>query len=268
MQRNKQVYGFIYRNKVVTSEELSHYVREEFGWSYQYLRRKYLSKMIMDGRVMRIRNGLYAARNPYETDEALPSKYLVGSKVRDDYYLGYHTALELLGAGHSVNNGCYIAISKGSYFRPFKLGPLHFQGVQTRDLQTGSITLSMNFGDVKLSNPSRTFVEALHRPELAGGYEESIQSLEGLGGVELKDILKVLDLYDNGTLDRKVGFLLEQFSNNSPYYSGFTENDLDAIEKRIGSGFLYIDRSLPSKLAKRWKLYVPQFLIDYFEEGL
>jgi len=268
MKRYEQVYGFIYQKKVVTSEELTRFARDKFEWSYDYLRRKYLHKMIKDRRLMRIRNGLYAVRNPHETAEPFPNKYLVGSKIRDVYYLGYHTALELLGAGHSVNNGCYISIPKGSNFRSFELGSMYFQGIQTEDLKKEVITLRLNFGQVRLSNPSRTFVEALNRPELVGGYEEAILSLEGLGGVELKNLLKVLDIYDNRTLDRKVGCILEHLSKISPYYEGIGERDLDIIEKKIGDGLLFIDRNQPSKLIKRWKLYVPQFLIDYLEEGV
>ena len=268
MKRNDRVYEFIYRKKAVTSGDLSRFAGEEFGWSYEYLRRKYLRRMIADGRLLRIRKGLYAARNPHDIDEPLPDKYLIGSKIRDDYYLGYHTALELLGAGHSANNGCYVAIPKGSSFRPFELEPLHFQGIQTRDLDTEVTTIRMNFGTVRASNPSRTFVEVLHRPELAGGFEEAILCIEGLGGVEIKGIIKVLDTSDNRTLDRKVGYVLEKLSGISPYYGGITENDLATIEKRIGDGTLFVDRNLPSRRVKRWKLYVPDFLISLLEEGV
>lgn len=263
MKKNEQVYKFIYQKQVVTSEKLSSFAKEEFGWSYEYLRRKYLHKMIKDERLLRIRKGLYAARNPYETEEPLPNKYLIGSKIRKNYYLGYHTALELFGAGHSQNNGCYIAIPKDSYFRPFRLDRLYFKGIQTQDLDTEVTTLTMNFGTVRLSNPSRTFVESLNRPELAGGYEESILSLEGFGGIEIEGILKMLAIYDNLTLNRKVGCILEQFSKTSPYYGNIAENDLKAIERRIGDGLLFVDRNEPSTLIKRWKLYVPEFLIDY-----
>lgn len=267
MNRTDQVYSFIFQKEVVSSDELSQYASTVFGWNYKYLYLKYLRKLVTDGRLLRIRRGLYAARNPYNPGQSPPNKYLVGSKIRDKYYFGYNTALELLGAGHSVHNGCYIAIPQSRPFRPFELTPLHFQGILTRDLHTEVMTLELNFGPVRLSNPSRTFVEVLLRPELAGGYEEVILCLEGLGGVELGGIINVLDIYGNDNLNRKVGSILEKLAKTSPYYESITEKDLEEIKARIGDGLLYVDRNVPSTLVKWWKLYVPQTLINYFKEG-
>lgn len=267
MNRTDEVYAFIHGKKVVTTEELSRYARTEYGWDYNYLYRKYLYKLVSDGRLLRIRRGLYAARNPYDRDESLPDKYLVGSKIRADYYLGYHTALELLGAGHSVNNGCYVAVPKKNPFRSFELGSLYFQGILTRDLDTEVTKINMKYAELRLSNPSRTFVEVLLRPELAGGYEEAILCLEGLGGVKSQGIRKVLDIYGNDNLTRKVGYVLDRLSESSPYYEDIDEKALEDIEKRRGDELLYIDKNVPSTLVKRWRLYVPQFLINYLEGG-
>ena len=268
MNKTDQVYSFIYRKKVVTAKELTHYANTEFHWSYKYLYLKYLRKLVREGRLLRIRKGLYAARNPYDPYQSPPNKYLVGSKIRENYYLGYHTALELLGVGHSVHNGCYIAILQTHPFRPFEMESVHFQGVLSRDIDTEVITVELNNEPVRLSNPSRTFVEVLLRPELAGGYEEIILCLNGLGGVELKSILKVLDIYKNDNLTRKLGFVLERLSTTSPYYDSITDNDLEKIEARIGDGLLYIDKGASNTLIKRWKLYVPQTIINLFEEGV
>lgn len=267
MNKTDQVYAFIYLKGAVSSEELAHYADTEFGWDYKYLYLKYLRKLMNDGRLLRIRRGLYAARNPYDPDEPLPDKYLLGSKIRKKYYLGYHTALELLGAGHSVHNGCYIAVPRSNPFRSFELPPLHFQGILSRDLDTEIIMLDLKRGPVRLSNPARTFVEVLLRPELAGGYEEAILCLEGLGSVEPSGILKVLDIYGNDNLYRKVGYILEKLVETSPYYEGIGTRELDRIMLRIGDGLVYIDRNVPSILVKKWKLYVPETLIDYFKEG-
>jgi len=145
---------------------------------------------------------------------------------------------------------------------------VHFQGVLSRDIDTEVITVELNNEPVRLSNPSRTFVEVLLRPELAGGYEEVILCLNGLGGVELNSILKVLDIYKNDNLTRKLGFVLERLSTTSPYYESINEKDLERIESRIGDGLLYIDKGVPNTLIRRWKLYVPQTIINLFEEGV
>ena len=76
----------------------------------------------------------------------------------------------------------------------------------------------------------------------------------------------MIDIYDNRTLVKKVGCILEKLSKTSPYYGSITENDIGAIEKRIVDGLLYVDRKLSSTLVKRWKLYVPQYLINYLKE--
>ena len=266
MNKTDQVYAFIFRKGVVSSEELTHYAYKEFGWDYKYLYHKYLRKLIGDGRLLRIRRGLYAARNPYDPREPLPDKYLVGSKIRKKYYFGFHTALELLGAGHSVNNGCFIAVPRSNPFHSFGLMHLHFQSILTRDLDTEIMTLELKHGPVRMSNPSRTFVEVLLRPELAGGYGEAILCLEGLGGVEMDGILKVLDIYGNDNLARKVGYVLDKLVKTSPYYQGIGTRDIDTVRQRIGDGLVYVERNVPSTLVKKWKLYVPQTLIGYLKE--
>ena len=50
-------------------------------------------------------------------------RYTIASKVREEYYLGFHTALELHGCAYSWFNSVTVCLGPGAHFRSFE-----FQG--------------------------------------------------------------------------------------------------------------------------------------------
>ncbi|MBU4255957.1 MAG: type IV toxin-antitoxin system AbiEi family antitoxin domain-containing protein [Thermoplasmatales archaeon] len=264
MDKTDKLYAFAMERKIVTSDELAQFAENIFGKNYQYLYIKYLRRLMADGRLKRVRRGTYAAVNIYEKQRPPPDKYLIGAKLRGTYYLGYHTALELHGSAYSAYNSCYVAAPDNMKFRPFKYDNLSFKSVVTRNLKTEIHTLKYLGQDIHISSPSRTFVECVYRPDLCGGYEEAVKSLDGLGGTTAKGILASLALYKKDSLYRAVGYFLEWMIKNSPYYGHIRDGDLEKICSSIGKKPTYLMKCKKTKIIERWNIYVPKNFEEMF----
>lgn len=260
----EKTYSFLLRNKVSNKKELEIYSHSELNKDFNYLYRNFIFKLMKQGKAGRIRKGLYYANNIYTNEKAVHNKYLIGSKIRNDYYLGYHTALEIFGCAQSVHNGCYIAINKEHRFNGFSFENFTFRSVVVKDVKSEVIRRITDNSPVNVSSPSRTFVECIHRPDLCIGYEEVYKSLESLGGVNIDIVISVLEMYESDLLSRSVGFFLEELAATSPYYSHIEERDLNLIQDMIGHGRTYLIRGRSGEYNDRWRLYFPEGFRELF----
>ncbi len=265
MNKTERLYAYVLRRRVVTSDELGEWAREELGKDYKYLYTKYITRLLAQGKLVRVTRGMYAARNlfptsPYDHPDAPPNKYLVGSKLRDRYYLGYHTALELHGCAYSVYYETHVVTLDKDKFKRFIHGPEAFRNVLAKDIETEVVEVRVLDQSVRVSSPSRTFVECVRRWDLSGGLEEVLKSLDGLEGVTPEGLEAAIGIYDYDILRRSVGFFLELMMAESPYYGHIPLEYLESLRERIGETPFYYIRGEPSTLEERWNLFVPDYL--------
>ena len=270
MNKTERLYAFTLGRQVVTSKDLALWSRENLSKDYKYLYSKYITRLLAQGKLVRICRGIYAAVNVYasgflDNPSILPNSYLIGSKLRDDYYLAYHTALELHGCAYSVTNDTYVAVPDRGKFRPFSHDPLRFFCVVSRDTSTEVMVRRIAGQDVRVSSPSRTFVECVRRPDICGGLEEVLKSLDGLRGVTQEGLDASMAVYGYDILYRSVGFFLEVMRRESPFYDSITQDYLDDLRGRIGRIPRYLETGIDSHLDKAWNLYVPYGIDEVFE---
>ncbi|MEE8423995.1 MAG: type IV toxin-antitoxin system AbiEi family antitoxin, partial [Thermodesulfobacteriota bacterium] len=234
-QKLEKVYKELLPLKVVTFDEIVDKVREiTDSKKSQHIYRKYVKKLVEGGKLERIRKGLYAVLSLLDTPEKYaPDKFLIASKIRCDYYLGYHTALEFYGCAYSHFNEVYIAIKKKDRFDPFQYRGFKFRPVFVQDTSL-SVEEKRYLGhNVKVSSKERTFIDCLERVRYAGGWEESFKSLQGLGGLDFNSIDKTLSSYNNALLFRKSGFVLELLQDTSLFYEHFSDRMLNRLHRKI-----------------------------------
>ncbi len=265
MNKTERLYAYALRRRVVTSKELGEWAGEELGKDYKYLYTKYITRLLSQGKLVRVTRGMYSARNlfpthPYDHPDAPPNKYLVGSKLRGRYYLGYHTALELHGCAYSATNSCFVVTTGTDKFRSFSHGRLTFESIVARDVTTEIVVENISGSDVTVSSPSRTFVECSRRLDLSGGLEEVLKSLDGLRGITSDGLKASLEIYGYDILYRSVGFFLELMREESSYYDFVTDDLLDYLRSRSTGSTAYLVRGTPSRLEEGWNLYVPDDL--------
>ena len=262
MNKTERLYAFALLKHVVSSNELGEWAREELDKDYKYLYTKYITRLLEQGKLVRVTRGIYAARNlfptgPYEHPDELPNKYLVGTKLRDRYYLGYHTALELNGCAYTSTNSCFVVTLGPDRFKPFHHRLLSFESIVGRDVTTEIVTERIAGSDVRTSSPSRTFVECTRRLDLCGGLEEVLKSIDGLRGVTVEGLKASLEIYGYDILYRSTGFFLELMRDESSYYDFVTDEFLDYLRSRSSGTTAYLVDGVPSRLEDRWNLYVP-----------
>ena len=260
MNKTEQVYKKILREKVVNSNDLKNISNEVLGKTdSEYLYRKYLTKLQKEKKVGKIKRGLYYSIPLENTSEKFEvDRYILASKIKQGYALGYHSALELHGAAYSAFNIIYILIQKKGRFPLINFQNVKYVPVINKYYNKNLKKVKYKNKTIIITNPARTFIECLNRLDLCGGWEECLKSLANLRGVNVSDILEILKIYKNKTLELKTGYLLELLSKKSPYYHHITKQELQPLTPSDTWIPVYIDRNVTSKLRKKWGLYMPE----------
>ena len=257
------LYGEILRRRVMRFDEIVALARELLGRSYNgsYIYGKYLRRLLRDGRLERVRRGLYVALSPVE-DEPSVDKLLVASKVRTEYYLGYHTALEFYGCAYSAHSEVYVCVKPDGLFSPFDLVGVRYRPVYVDDVDSEVEEKIYRGHTIRVSGKEKTFVDCLDRVEYAGGWEEALKSLQNLGGLDFGEIERLTVREGNDMLLRKVGFTLELLKENSLFYEHLPDEILDGLAGTVSGQYRYLRMGVPGSLNPRWRLYIPEGFED------
>lgn len=263
VSKTERLYLELLASGVVAFEDIVDKLSDITGKSYdaKYVYSKYVGRLMEEGKLVRIRRGLYAVVPPLEKpEEHLPDKFLVGSKIRERYYLGYHTALEFYGCAYSFFNEVYVVVGKSGRFDAFYYKNLRFRPVFSVDLNLDVEEKRYLNQIIRVSSKERTFVDCVDRVEYAGGWEEALKSLQSLGGVHFDKIFNVLLIYRKDFLFRKVGFVLELLREASVFYKDLSVELLKDIKSRVGKNPMYLNLEKHGHFyyERDWNLYVPE----------
>jgi predicted transcriptional regulator of viral defense system len=254
---DKNILVFLEMHPVFTIEELRKYFSLPDG-------SREASDILMHnkrmGRIGVVKTGLYYVVRPGSTEATTQvDPFLLTAKLTNDAVLAFHTALDLLGFGHSIFNSYYYYSHR---FRPaMRFRNDHFRCVLIPEtLQKKSSAL---FGTDKLersgvkvvvTGKERTLVDVLERPQFCGGFEEMYRSLEKMPYVQPELILEYLGLRGQKNLFARVGFFLEQHREQFHIEEAF----LQTLERHKPAQPLYWDRFRKGGVLKnRWNLIVP-----------
>jgi predicted transcriptional regulator of viral defense system len=237
----------------------------EGNQSRRYIYRKYVDRLIKMGKLQSIRKELYAVLSPFETPEKHEvDKLLVASKIRQSHYLGFHTALEYYGCANSLLNEAYVCVQARDRFNPFHYKRFSFKPVFIKDITSEIVEKPYYQSLLKVSSKERAFIECIDRIRYAGGWEESVKSLEGLSGLDFGKLLKLTLKQGKASLNRRIGYVMELLKNRSPFYEHLDEKMLNRIAEHTKGSPKYLIYGKKGPLNKRWNLYIP----EDFEEKL
>jgi predicted transcriptional regulator of viral defense system len=254
--------AFLEQYPVFSLEELKAFLGEKVSGRRAY---NLLSHNRSMGRVGMVKQGVYYRVRLNESPQKAPvDPYLVASKLSPDSILGYHTAFELLGVGHSRFNRLYYLTQTPR--RAFTFRNVTFQAVQMPRVLVKKN--SVRFGTEKterlgqkitIMGKERTLVDCLERPEYGGGWEEVYRCAEKLPFLNFDVLAEYLDLRAQKVLFAKVGFFLEQHRE-----AFFVEEDfLTQLEKRVPKQPVYLEgRNTKGRLLPRWNLVVPEPVLN------
>jgi len=222
-----------------------------------------LKHHLQTGRLKSVTREIYAVVPPgMPAGQFVPDCFLVAITIRPEGVFSHHSALELLGAAHSVWGQCTLYADQRR--RPLVLGgtTLRFLA-HPRALQSGQNRV---FGTrmverrgwmLRSTGPERTLVEGFRQPPLAGGLEELVRSGAGFPTLDLELLLEVLRRYDVRNLWAATGWFLEHFRRTFHIDDAF----LRRIESHTPKSPHYMVRHRRGgTLMPRWNLIVPREL--------
>ncbi len=220
------------------------------------------------GRLKRVTREIYAVIPPaVAVDNFRPDPLLVAQAMHPDGIFSHHSALELLGAAHSVWNQCTVYVAR-------RRRPLLLDGITIRFLdpphpmqsdsrqKVGTRRIEHHGRLLEVTGPERTLIEGFSRPLLAGGLEELVRSAAGFPTLDLDLLEEVLRLYDLSKLWAATGWFLEMFQKSFHVPDAL----LTSMEQRRPRSRAYIERDQRGGvLVPRWNLILPKVLLSLGE---
>ena len=257
MKRKVQTADFFATHPVFSLEEAAQALAPPGGRAGAVERLKY---HLAAGRLVRVAREIYGVVPPGVAAERYqPDPFLVAAAIRPEGVFSYHSALELLGAAHTVRNQCTLFVLQRR--RPLALPgttlrfldhPKLLRASSSRHL--GTRTVERRGRLLRVTGPERTLVEGFRRPDLVGGLEDLVVSAAGFPMLDLELLEKVLRRYRMRSLWAAIGWFLERFQRTFHV----PEVTLSRLERHRPKAPQYLMRdSRGGALAPRWNLILP-----------
>ncbi len=224
------------------------------------------------GRLRVVERGLYAAV-PVGVDPAgfVPDPFLLAAASREDALFGYHAALELLGAAHSVVQllGVFTTrqrppLAAGSVRVEFTPPPAPL--ARRRATRLGVREIRYRGATLHSTGPERTLLDGFRNPRLVGGLEELVESAAGFPSLDLELLRELLEAYDHRALWAAAGWFLERHRETFHV----READLTALQRHRPVSPHYLPRRARGQggtLVARWNLILSDSLVSLGEPG-
>lgn len=229
---------------------------------------KRLRYHVAQGRARSVAHEVYVAIPPgVAADRFQPDRYLVAATVRPDGILGYHAALELLGAAHSDWGVCSVLTAKPR--APVELGTArieflpHPAALRLRRSQTLGVRTVDRLGrSLRVTGPERTLLDGFRHPDRVGGLEELVESAAWFGVLDLALLERLLQAYGEKRLWAAAGWFLERHRQRFFVPAEY----LTAFERHLPASPRYLARGARGgNLSRRWNLIVPAALASPVE---
>lgn len=220
----------------------------------QWQIKTYLKK----GFIERVRRDLYAVIS-LETEQPIPSRYQIASRISADSFVSHHSAFEYYGYANQVFYDVYFETEKR--VRPFDYDGLNYQPVTWR----GCAGVQETNNGVRVTDLERTVIDSIADFPRIGGLEELLRCLVLIPSLDEEKLLLTLENYDRGQLYQKAGYILETYRNDLLLSDVFFEKCM----KQISASKTYLfDRNDDFIFHEKWMLYAPKDLKKLVEKGV
>ncbi len=242
----QQVYSKLYSKRVINTDD----AKEILGEGHRSA--DYITNLRQKGYLDKVKRGVYAVVPPNLVGaDYKPDKFLVAGKLKEEYYLSYHSAMELHGVAQSTYNTVWLTTKQPS-------SALHYKSINYRFVTTQYYfgLEEINRGGVKLtvSDREKTLLDCVRKIKYSGGLEELIKSLQNFPTFDWDQLLNYLKRFEEHSLYQKTGFMLEKIDLRVP------EKVIARIRNKVSNKTYYLDRDRQSSYVKKWNLMVPDNL--------
>jgi len=211
------------------------------------------------GLISQIRRDLYSV-NDLANKAALATKYEIAGRITPSAYLSYHAALEYHGLANQVFYELYV--SSEERFNNFEYEGIRYIYCKS-GISLGVVNPPMD-SLVKVTDLERTVVDCIDSIGRSGGLEELVMSFSLITYLKEERLLTYLKAYQKQFLYQKAGFILSYFQQEMKLSNDFFEE----CRQKIGKSVRYLTDTSGSKIYhKEWKLYAPENILSYLEQG-
>ena len=225
-----------------------------------------LSQHLKAGNIKRIARGVFASV-PKHADAATWSvdRFLAASRLRPEGVIGYHSALQLHGYAYSEGFDLQV-IAAG---QPALLETADFTCRFVKapaPLADNDITTVDRLGQtIRVTTLECTTADLFDRPDLAGGPEELVNSLDLISRLDARLVLSRLSALGNATAAGAAGWWLEANQERLGVADSILADlhDLAPRQNRYALGA----RPGAGKVASGWRVILPEAVLSPSFEG-
>lgn len=217
-----------------------------------------IKNYIKRGYIERVRRGLYAVVS-LETEQPIPSRFQIASRIADDACVSHHSAFEFYGYANQVFYDVYFSTEKK--VRPFDYDGLRYQPVVWRG---GAGIVETNNG-VRVTSLERTVIDSIADFTRLGGLEELLRCLMLIPALEEKRLLEALEIHGRGQLYQKAGYILEAYQDELTLSEAFFSK---CMALSSASKTYLFDKQDDFVFHEKWLLYAPRELKKLVDKGV
>jgi predicted transcriptional regulator of viral defense system len=211
------------------------------------------------GLISQIRRDLYGA-NDLANKATRATKFEIASQITPSAYLSYHAAMEYHGLANQVFYELYV--SSDERFTHFDYEGISYSYCKS-GIPLGIVNPPMD-SMVKVTDLERTVVDCMDSIGLCGGLEELVMCFSLITYLKEEQLLIYLEAYRKQFLYQKAGFILSYFQKEMKLSDDFFE----ICRQKTGKSIRYLTDTSDSKIYhKKWKLYAPENILSYLEQG-
>ena len=213
-----------------------------------------MQTLIKRGKIIKIKNGLYAMINPLDND-IYSNKFEIATSMYKDSYIIYHTALEFYGLSNQIYNLVQVGTKKIERKIDFNGYTFEFQ----KSMMDKYIDSIYQNSLIRVTTIERTIVDCLNKIKLAGGLEEVSLAISGITYIDENKLLDVLNIYNKSILYNKVGYILSTMNKNlvSDEFYSICKNKINNKTVDIRE-----NKRIPSTINKEWNIIVPEYILN------
>ena len=218
----------------------------------------WIASQVKAKKVLKVRNGLYV-----QIDGAgypLTTRFEIASKIKEDSFVSYHSALEYYGVANQVFNT--VTVGSEKKFNTFTFDDIEYV---LKQVKNKTQVVYIQTAGVRITTLERTIVDCIDDINLGGGIEEILNALEQIRVLDENKILEVLKSYNKVLLYQKVGYILEQYKEKFLFSDGFFKECQSRLTNQIK--YFLEDEYKDIEYNSTWRLMAPKNLKSRINGG-
>ncbi len=231
-------------------------IRPQFSSDIQY--ENWIAGQLRAKRIMKVRKGLYVLVDA--TGEPMATKFEIASKITDDAFLCYHSALEFYGVVNQVFN----TMMMGSNLRFNSFTFLNVDYIRKQPNNDYGIVYIKQAG-VRVTTLERTVIDCINNIDSCGGIDELLDALVHIRILDEKELLGALYAYNCIFLYQKAGYILQHYQEKFDLSDAFFAECKRHLAKQVK--YFLKDEYGKVEYNSEWRLMAPKNLISRIEGG-